>query len=110
MVDGSGTEVNLAGFIIHSAVHAAREDAACVLHTHSESIVSVASMPEGFLPLSQFAMWFYGRTGSHPYEGVAIEADERVRAHLAPAELDELFDPGWHTRHVDEVMDRVRAL
>lgn len=39
-----------------------------------------------------------------------LAADERVRAHLAPAELDELFDPGWHTRHVDEVMDRVRAL
>ena len=79
VIDGSGTEVNLAGFIIHSAVHAAREDAVCVLHTHSESIVSVASMPEGFLPLSQFAMWFYQRTGVHPYEGVAIEADERSR-------------------------------
>jgi ribulose-5-phosphate 4-epimerase/fuculose-1-phosphate aldolase len=79
VVDGSDAEVNLAGFVIHSAVHAAREDAACVLHTHAESIVSLASTPEGFLPLSQFSMWFYRRTGTHPYEGVAIDADERER-------------------------------
>lgn len=78
-VDGSGAEVNLAGFIIHSAVHAARDDAHCVLHTHSESLVSVSSMPEGLLPLSQFAMWFHRRVGVHPYEGVAIDADERGR-------------------------------
>lgn len=79
VVDGSQAEVNLAGFIIHSAVHMAREDAQCVLHTHSEAVVSVASLPQGLLPLSQFAMWFHRRVGVHPYEGVAIDADERAR-------------------------------
>lgn len=79
VVDGSGADVNLAGFIIHSAVHAVRDDAACVLHTHSDAVVAVASLPCGLLPLSQFAMWFYRRVGVHPYEGVAIDADERER-------------------------------
>lgn len=72
-------EVNLAGFIIHSAIHGAREDAVCVLHTHSDALVAVSALPEGLLPLSQFAMWFHRRLAWHDYEGVAIDADERGR-------------------------------
>jgi len=78
-IDASPHPVNAAGFVIHSAVHAARPDAHCVLHVHSTAAVAVASQAGGLLPLSQFAMWFYERQGVHPYEGVALDPDEKIR-------------------------------
>ncbi|ARP86125.1 class II aldolase/adducin family protein [Bordetella genomosp. 9] len=72
-------EVNVAAFVIHGAIHQARHDAACVLHTHSDASVAVSAQRDGLLPLSQFAMRFYRRQGFHDYEGVAIDMDERQR-------------------------------
>lgn len=63
--------VNQAGFVIHSAIHAARPDAICVLHTHSEAATAVSALEEGLLPLTQFAMRYQGHMGVHAYEGVA---------------------------------------
>jgi ribulose-5-phosphate 4-epimerase/fuculose-1-phosphate aldolase len=71
--------VNPAGFVIHSAIHEAREDAQCVIHTHTPDGTAVASLEEGLLPLSQFAMAFYNRIGYHDYEGLAVDADEKAR-------------------------------
>ena len=78
-LDDTPQQVNAAGFVIHGAIHAARHDAACVLHTHSDAGVTITGQEEGLLPLSQFSMWFYQRQGFHPYEGVAIDLAERER-------------------------------
>ncbi|WP_246129745.1 class II aldolase/adducin family protein [Verticiella sediminum] len=78
-LDDSPHEVNVAGFVIHGAIHASRKDAACVLHTHSDASIAVSAQEQGLLPLSQFAMRFYQRLGFHDYEGVAIDLDERQR-------------------------------
>jgi ribulose-5-phosphate 4-epimerase/fuculose-1-phosphate aldolase len=79
LVEPSDYTVNQAGFVIHSAIHATREDAVCVLHTHSEAATAISTLEDGLLPLSQFAMRFHGRVGRHEYEGVAIDTDERRR-------------------------------
>ena len=79
LVEPSDYTVNRAGFVIHSAIHAAREDAVCVLHTHSEAATAISTLEAGLLPISQFAMRFHGRVGRHEYEGVAIDTDERRR-------------------------------
>lgn len=69
--------VNRAGYVIHSAVHAAREDAACVIHTHTRWDAAVSAMDCGLLPISQTALRFHGRTGYHEYQGPAIDEAER---------------------------------
>lgn len=71
--------VNVAGFVIHGAIHQARHDAVCVLHTHSDASIAVSAQAQGLLPLSQFAMRFYQRQAFHDYEGVAIDLDEQQR-------------------------------
>ena len=71
--------INPAGFVIHSAVHATRKDAFCVLHTHTAAGIAVACLEEGLLPISQKAMHFFGRIGYHDYEGKADDLDERAR-------------------------------
>jgi ribulose-5-phosphate 4-epimerase/fuculose-1-phosphate aldolase len=78
-VDGSPHDVNPAGFTIHSAVHAAREDAMCVLHTHSVNGVAVSAQDEGVLPLSQHSIFVLASLGYHDYEGVALVEDEKPR-------------------------------
>jgi ribulose-5-phosphate 4-epimerase/fuculose-1-phosphate aldolase len=72
-------EINPAGFTIHSAVHAAREDAGCVLHVHSVNGVAVAAQEAGLLPLSQHSMFVLSSLAYHDYEGVALDADEKPR-------------------------------
>lgn len=71
--------VNPAGFTIHSAVHMARPDVACVVHTHTAAGMAFASVETEVLPLSQTAMQFYGRTGFHAWEGISTDLDERER-------------------------------
>jgi ribulose-5-phosphate 4-epimerase/fuculose-1-phosphate aldolase len=71
--------VNPAGFVIHSAIHAAREDAHCVLHTHTKAGCAVAAQQGGLLPLNQMSMEFHNRVGYHDYEGVALNLDEQKR-------------------------------
>jgi ribulose-5-phosphate 4-epimerase/fuculose-1-phosphate aldolase len=77
--DPCGLGINPAGFTIHSAVHAAREDALCVLHTHTVAGVAVSCQEEGLLPLNQWSMQFHGRLAYHDYEGIALDLDERER-------------------------------
>lgn len=71
--------VNPAGFTIHSAVHMARPDIACVAHTHTVAGMALSSIEDGLLPLSQTAMMFYDRIGYHDWEGIATDLDERGR-------------------------------
>jgi ribulose-5-phosphate 4-epimerase/fuculose-1-phosphate aldolase len=71
--------INPAGFTIHSAVHAAREDAVCVLHTHSLYGTAVSAQKEGLLPLSQQSLLPLSNLAYHDYEGVALNEDEKPR-------------------------------
>lgn len=77
--DNYGAGINKAGFTIHSAVHEARPDIACVLHTHTSAGVAISSMEEGILPLNQWSLQFHNRTAFHNYEGIALDLDERKR-------------------------------
>lgn len=72
-------DVNPAGFTIHSAIHAAREDAGCVLHVHSLNGVAVSAQEAGLLPLSQHSIFVLASLAYHDYEGVALSADEKPR-------------------------------
>ena len=74
-----GYSVNAAGYIIHSAVHEARDDAHCVVHTHTPAGISVSALEEGLLPLSQTAMRFHGQVAYHEYEGPAFNRGEKQR-------------------------------
>ena len=77
--DPGGYGVNAAGFTIHSAVHMARHDAACVLHTHTVAGVAVSSVKEGLLSLNQWSAQFHGAIAYHDYEGIALNLEERER-------------------------------
>jgi ribulose-5-phosphate 4-epimerase/fuculose-1-phosphate aldolase len=71
--------VNPAGFVIHSAVHESREDALCVLHTHTKAGCAVAAQRDGLLPLNQMSLEFYNRVAYHDYEGIALNNAEKKR-------------------------------
>jgi ribulose-5-phosphate 4-epimerase/fuculose-1-phosphate aldolase len=71
--------VNPAGFVIHSAIHASREDAGCVLHTHTKAGIAVSAQEDGLLPISQTSLFPYVTLGYHNYEGVALNDDEKPR-------------------------------
>ncbi|SFV08215.1 class II aldolase/adducin family protein [Pseudoduganella namucuonensis] len=71
--------VNPAGFVIHSAVHEAREDAQCVLHTHTRAGVAVSAQKCGVLPISQQSTFVLASLAYHGYEGVAFRAEEKPR-------------------------------
>ncbi len=77
--DGAAPRVNAAGFTIHSAVHMARHDLACVIHTHTADGIAVSCQAEGLLPITQHALKFHGHLGYHTYEGIALDLDERGR-------------------------------
>ncbi len=72
-------EINPAGFVIHSAVHEARPDVACVLHTHTEAGVAVSAQERGLLPISQVSLFPLASLGYHDYEGVALNPEEKPR-------------------------------
>jgi ribulose-5-phosphate 4-epimerase/fuculose-1-phosphate aldolase len=78
-LDDSPYPVNPAGFVIHSAIHAAREDAQCVLHTHTLNGVAVSAQRDGMLPISQHSIFVLSSLGYHDYEGVALRDDEKPR-------------------------------
>jgi ribulose-5-phosphate 4-epimerase/fuculose-1-phosphate aldolase len=78
-LDDTPFDVNPAGFVIHSAVHAARHDAGCVLHTHTVNGIAVSAQKGGVLPLSQQSIFVLSGLGYHGYEGVALREDERPR-------------------------------
>ncbi|MBK5254655.1 MAG: class II aldolase/adducin family protein [Vicinamibacteria bacterium] len=72
-------EINPAGFTIHSAIHAAREDARCVLHLHTLNGVAVGAQKAGVLPISQQSILVLSSLGYHDYEGVALNEAEKPR-------------------------------
>lgn len=71
--------VNPAGFVIHSAIHQVRDDAGCVLHTHSRAGVAVSAQKYGVLPISQQSTFVVSSLAYHDYEGVALRDDEKQR-------------------------------
>jgi|SRR5579859_1132368 len=75
----STKHINRAGYTIHSAIHAAREDLTCVIHTHTAAGIAVSAQTHGLLPISQHALKFHGCLSYHDYEGFALDLDERVR-------------------------------
>jgi ribulose-5-phosphate 4-epimerase/fuculose-1-phosphate aldolase len=78
-IEDSPFPVNAAGFVIHSAIHAANHDAKCVLHTHTVNGVAVSAQHGGLLPLSQHSMAVLGSLGYHDFEGPATRDDEKPR-------------------------------
>ena len=78
-IDDTPFPVNPAGFTIHSAIHGARHDAQCVLHTHTLNGVAVSAQKHGVLPLSQQSIFVLSNLGYHDYEGVALREDEKPR-------------------------------
>lgn len=71
--------VNPAGFVIHSAIHQVRADAACVLHTHTRAGVALSAQKCGVLPISQQSTFVLGSLAYHDYEGVALRDEEKPR-------------------------------
>lgn len=69
--------VNIAGYTIHSAIHAARPDLQCVAHTHSQNATAICCLEEGFIPLTQMGCMFHDRIGTHEFEGIALDLAER---------------------------------
>lgn len=78
-LDDSPWPVNPAGFVIHSAIHAARPQARCVLHVHTPNGVAVSAQAAGVLPLSQQSIFVLSNLAYHDYEGVALRDDEKPR-------------------------------
>lgn len=79
VIDGSHRPVNPAGFVIHSAVHEAREDAGCVMHLHTRDGVAVSALEKGLYPLNQTALIIYNDVCYHEFEGIALDLSERAR-------------------------------
>lgn len=77
LVEPSDYPFNPAGFVIHSAVHEHRENAHCVMHTHTRSGMAIAALECGLLPISMNAMSFHGRVAYHDYEGSTLLLEER---------------------------------
>ncbi|UPJ50132.1 class II aldolase/adducin family protein [Bradyrhizobium sp. 200] len=71
--------INPAGFLIHSAVHVARNDAHCVMHTHTTAGLAVACSQSGLTLTNFYAALLYGRVGYHDFEGITTEPDEGPR-------------------------------
>jgi ribulose-5-phosphate 4-epimerase/fuculose-1-phosphate aldolase len=78
-LDDNPHPVNPAGFVIHSAIHAARADAKCVLHTHTLNGVAVSAQKGGVLPISQQSIFVLASLAYHDYEGVALNDEEKPR-------------------------------
>jgi ribulose-5-phosphate 4-epimerase/fuculose-1-phosphate aldolase len=77
VVEPTEYPVNKAGFVIHSAIHMARHDVDCVLHTHTRAGMAVSALEGGLLPLCQKSMLFHDRLAYHEYRGVAFDLAER---------------------------------
>lgn len=79
VIGSQAARVNVTGFAIHAAVHAARPDAVCVMHLHNANGIAVGMQEQGLLPLSQHALRFYKQIGYHDYEGLALSPAEQSR-------------------------------
>ncbi|NDZ11899.1 class II aldolase [Variovorax sp. WS11] len=79
VLDGSAHEVNKAGFVIHSALHAARPDAHCVIHVHTTAGCAVACKEDGLRHDNFYSAMLYGDLAYHDYEGVTTDLGEQPR-------------------------------
>jgi len=79
VLDASSKSINAAGFVIHSAVHAARSDAGCVVHLHTPAGVAVSALAAGLMPLNQSAIGVATDMAYHEFEGPALDLEERER-------------------------------
>jgi len=79
VVGGNAVGANYAGFVIHSAIHMARDYIHCIIHTHTTAGMAVSCQEDGLLPLSMYAHYFYDRLGYHEFEGPSMGLDERTR-------------------------------
>jgi len=77
VISPEGAHVNEAGFTVHSAIHAARPDVHCVIHTHTRAGMALSSLRQGLLPLCQKSMLFQNRLAYHAFEGIAFDLAER---------------------------------
>lgn len=71
--------VNPAGFVLHSAIHEAREDAHCIIHLHTPESVAVSAQKDGLLPISQAALSVLSDLAYHDYEGIVFDGEEKQR-------------------------------
>ena len=79
ILDEGDHRINVTGYVIHSAVHAARHEVTCVMHTHTPYGMAVSALATGLLPLQQDGYQFHERIAYHEFEGVAVDIDERER-------------------------------
>ena len=79
ILDDTPYKINNAGYTIHSAIHGARDDAVCVIHTHTEAGMAVSALEDGLLFTNQDSMMFYGNVAYHEFEGIALDLSERER-------------------------------
>jgi len=91
--------INKSGYVIHGAIHKARPDVGCIIHTHTRAGMAVAAMKCGLLPMSQTSIRFEGHIGYHDYEGPAVDLAERERlvADLGPHDAMVLRNHGLLT-------------
>lgn len=89
--DPTGLGISRGGFCIHSAIHQGSQQAACVMHAHTEATIAVANYREGLLPLSQHALRFYGKIGYLEYCGAFNSAEKRASLPAALGEGDVLM-------------------
>ena len=75
----SDEDINVTGYVIHSAIHAARKDLHCVMHSHSQHGLAVSALKDGLIPMVQDAMPFYNQVAYHDYEGMSTDIAERQR-------------------------------
>jgi ribulose-5-phosphate 4-epimerase/fuculose-1-phosphate aldolase len=79
IIGESDHEINPAGFVIHSAIHMLRPDVRCVMHTHTVAGMAVAALEDGLLPISMYALGYYGAVAYHDFEGPSLDLEERQR-------------------------------
>ncbi len=79
ILDDSPYEINQAGYVIHSAIHATRPDVNCVIHTHTEAGMAVSCLEDGLMFVNQDSLIFHDNVGYHDFEGIAFNLDERAR-------------------------------
>ncbi|MEM9218351.1 MAG: class II aldolase/adducin family protein [Cyanobacteria bacterium P01_F01_bin.150] len=91
IIDQANVEINQAGFTIHSAIHSGRSDAQAIFHAHTINGMAIAAMKDGLLPLNQASMQFYHRVAYHPFEGIALDLDERERIVASLGEKNSLI-------------------
>jgi ribulose-5-phosphate 4-epimerase/fuculose-1-phosphate aldolase len=79
LLDQTGLGYNIGGYVIHGAVHGARDDAHCVIHLHTNEGVAISGQKDGLLPLNQDAMSLLPDLAYHDFEGIALDTEERDR-------------------------------